>query len=179
MCCAVAWRAKWVWTKNAFRGISGTDVMILKIFSPKHLAKILAFFCSNYVAQFLQKFYTLVFEKNANFSPLIGKNRDLLLLYHENRVFAAANLTTSNYNATGSLARFENKNIFFCCEKSCSQLHIYNAGAVAVNSKVEGGSGLGRTDKMWRIVGLLCLLAKASHSLADLRGLYSPNDFHL
>jgi hypothetical protein len=26
----------------------GTGVMILKIFSPKNLAKILAFFCSNY-----------------------------------------------------------------------------------------------------------------------------------
>jgi hypothetical protein len=42
----------------------GTDVMILKIFSPKKIAKKMAFLI-----------ITLVFEKNAIFSPKIGKNR--------------------------------------------------------------------------------------------------------
>jgi hypothetical protein len=37
----------------------GTDVMILKILSPKNLAKILAFYKNLII--------TLVFEKNANF----------------------------------------------------------------------------------------------------------------
>jgi hypothetical protein len=41
----------------------GTDVMILKIFSSKHLAKKLASFCENLII-------TLVFEKN-----LFAKNR--------------------------------------------------------------------------------------------------------
>jgi hypothetical protein len=46
----------------------GTDVMILKIFSPKKLAIILVFFCSN-SCYFLQKFdhNIMVYEKNANF----------------------------------------------------------------------------------------------------------------
>jgi hypothetical protein len=41
------------------------------------------------------------------------------------------------YNATGSLARFENKNILFYFEKR-SSVAYYNAGVVAVNSKVVG-----------------------------------------
>jgi hypothetical protein len=50
--------------------------MILKIFSPKNLAKILAFFAQT-TASFFAKIViiTLVFEKNANFLPKIGKNR--------------------------------------------------------------------------------------------------------
>jgi hypothetical protein len=45
----------------------GTDVMILKIFSPKNSAKKLAFLTHN-KAKFCKKFIiTLVFEKNANF----------------------------------------------------------------------------------------------------------------
>jgi hypothetical protein len=43
--------------------------MILKIFSPKNLAKILAFFAQTTLI-FLKKFIiTLFFEKNANFFP--------------------------------------------------------------------------------------------------------------
>jgi hypothetical protein len=50
--------------------------MILKIFSPKNVAKKLAFFAQS-TACFCKKFITkLVFEKNANFSPKIGKNCD-------------------------------------------------------------------------------------------------------
>jgi hypothetical protein len=47
----------------------GTDVMIIKILSPKNLAKILAKFAQN-AASFLYKkklIITLVFQKNANF----------------------------------------------------------------------------------------------------------------
>jgi hypothetical protein len=48
-------------------GRPGTDVMIFKIFSPKHLAKILAFF-AHIAATFCKNLIiTLVFEKNANF----------------------------------------------------------------------------------------------------------------
>jgi hypothetical protein len=49
--------------------------MIFKIFSPKNLAKILAFlaqttasFCENVII-------TMAFEKNANFSPKMRKTR--------------------------------------------------------------------------------------------------------
>jgi hypothetical protein len=54
---------------------SGTDVMILKIFSPKNLAKILAFFAQTTASFCKNLIITLVFEKNANFSQKIGKNR--------------------------------------------------------------------------------------------------------
>jgi hypothetical protein len=47
---------------------SGTDVLIFKIFSPKNLAKILAFFAQT-TASFCKNFIvTLGFEKNANLS---------------------------------------------------------------------------------------------------------------
>jgi hypothetical protein len=53
----------------------GTDVMIFKIFSPKNLAKILAFlaqttasFCKNLIV-------TLVFEKNSNYFAENWQNR--------------------------------------------------------------------------------------------------------
>jgi hypothetical protein len=44
-----------------------TDVMIFKIFSPKKLAKILAFFAHTTASFWKNLFITLVFEKNANF----------------------------------------------------------------------------------------------------------------
>jgi hypothetical protein len=51
-----------------------TDVMILKIFSPKKMQK-MAFLTQN-KSKICKKFIlTLVFEKNAIFSPKIGKNR--------------------------------------------------------------------------------------------------------
>jgi hypothetical protein len=52
---------------------SWPDVMILKIFLSKNLAKIFAFFAQTTVS--FCKITTLVFEKNAIFSPKIGKNR--------------------------------------------------------------------------------------------------------
>jgi hypothetical protein len=46
-----------------------TDVRILKTFSPKNLAKILAFLCSNYLLPIFSNtlIITFVLEKNANF----------------------------------------------------------------------------------------------------------------
>jgi hypothetical protein len=53
----------------------GTDVMILKLFSPKKLSKNIGVFAQS-TASFCKKFIiTSVFEKNAIFSPKIGKNR--------------------------------------------------------------------------------------------------------
>jgi hypothetical protein len=46
---------------------SGTDVMILKIFWPKNLAKNLAFFAQTTLCFCKNLIITLVFEKNANF----------------------------------------------------------------------------------------------------------------
>jgi hypothetical protein len=46
---------------------SGTDVMILKIFSPKKIAKKLAFLTQNKAKLCKILIITLVFEKNANF----------------------------------------------------------------------------------------------------------------
>jgi hypothetical protein len=53
-------------------------------------------------------------------------------------VVPGPNPTTSIYNATGSLARFENKNILFYFEKRFSLPVYFNACVVAVNSKVLG-----------------------------------------
>jgi hypothetical protein len=49
--------------------------MILKIFSPKNLAKILAFFAQTTASSCKNLIITLAFEKNANFLPKIGKIR--------------------------------------------------------------------------------------------------------
>jgi hypothetical protein len=49
--------------------------MILKTFSPKTLAKILAFFAQTSASFCKNLIITLGFEKNANFLPKIGKNR--------------------------------------------------------------------------------------------------------
>jgi hypothetical protein len=56
--------------------VNEIDVMIIKIFSPKHLVKKVAFLAQT-TASFCKKkmIITLVFEKNAIFSPKIGKNR--------------------------------------------------------------------------------------------------------
>jgi hypothetical protein len=53
----------------------GTDVMILKIFSPKNSAKKLAFLTQNKGKLCKIVIITLVFEKNAIFSQKIGENR--------------------------------------------------------------------------------------------------------
>jgi Na+-translocating ferredoxin:NAD+ oxidoreductase RnfG subunit len=45
----------------------GTDVMIFKIFSPKNLAKILAFFAQSAATFCKNLIIKLFFEKNANF----------------------------------------------------------------------------------------------------------------
>jgi hypothetical protein len=47
--------------------LPGTDVIIFKMFSPKNLAKILAFFAHTIASFFENLIITLVFEKNANF----------------------------------------------------------------------------------------------------------------
>jgi p-aminobenzoyl-glutamate transporter AbgT len=49
--------------------------MIFKIFSPKNLAKILAFFAQITACFCKNLIITLVFERNAIFSRKIGKNR--------------------------------------------------------------------------------------------------------
>jgi hypothetical protein len=61
-----------------FTQIPGTDVMILKIFSPKKSAEKLAFFAQTAATFGKNLIITLVFEKNANFLPKIGKNRSKL-----------------------------------------------------------------------------------------------------
>jgi hypothetical protein len=53
----------------------GIDVMILKIFSPKNLAKILAFFAQTTASFCKNMIITLVFEKNANFLAENWQNR--------------------------------------------------------------------------------------------------------
>jgi hypothetical protein len=56
--------------------IRGTDVMFLKIFSPKNSAKKLAFLTHNKKLNYAKVLIiTLVFEKTPIFSPIIGKNR--------------------------------------------------------------------------------------------------------
>jgi hypothetical protein len=54
---------------------AGTDVMILKNFSPNFLAKKLEFLTQNRGKLCKILIITLVFEINANFSPKIVKNR--------------------------------------------------------------------------------------------------------
>jgi hypothetical protein len=54
---------------------SGTDVMILEIFSQKIIAKKMAFLTQNKAKLCKFLIITLDFEKNAIFSPKIGKNR--------------------------------------------------------------------------------------------------------
>jgi hypothetical protein len=49
--------------------------MNFKIFSPKLFAKMWAFFAQTAATFCKNLIITLVFEKNANFSPKIGKNR--------------------------------------------------------------------------------------------------------
>jgi hypothetical protein len=56
-------------------GLPGSDVMILKIFLPKNSAKKLAFLTQNKAKLCKIFIITLVFEKNANFSPKIVKKR--------------------------------------------------------------------------------------------------------
>jgi hypothetical protein len=52
--------------------------MILTIYSPKKIAKQLAFLTQNKAKLCKLLIITLVFEKNAIFSPKIGKNRPKL-----------------------------------------------------------------------------------------------------
>jgi hypothetical protein len=59
----VAWH---FFSKGTFF-VSGTDVMIFKIFSPKKIAKKLAFLTQNKAKICKILIITLVFEKNANF----------------------------------------------------------------------------------------------------------------
>jgi hypothetical protein len=63
---------------------------------------------------------TNIFYRNPGANPTIASYTDSVVNF---------------YNATGSLARFENKNIFFYFKNS---LAYSNAGVVAVNSKIVG-----------------------------------------
>jgi hypothetical protein len=47
---------------------AGTDVLILKIFSPKHLAKYLAFFTQNPVNSFKKLNHNIGYRENRHFS---------------------------------------------------------------------------------------------------------------
>jgi hypothetical protein len=53
--------------------IAGTDVMILNIFSPKDMAKTIAFFVQTTASFHKNEIITSVFVKNSIFSPKIGK----------------------------------------------------------------------------------------------------------
>jgi hypothetical protein len=57
------------------RKLPGTDVMILKIFSQKKIAKKLAFLTQNNAKLCKFLIITLAFEKNANFFAKNSKNR--------------------------------------------------------------------------------------------------------
>jgi hypothetical protein len=54
--------------------------MILKIFSPKNLAKILAFFAQTTASFCTNLIVTLVFEKNANFSAEIWQKSQKIVI---------------------------------------------------------------------------------------------------
>jgi hypothetical protein len=60
---------------DLFTNSPGTDVIIVKIFSPKNSAKKLAFSTQNKAKLSKMLIMTLVFEKNAIFSPKIVENR--------------------------------------------------------------------------------------------------------
>jgi hypothetical protein len=80
-------------------------------------------------------------------------------------VIPVPNPTIANYNAsvvnfykaTGSLARFENKNIFFYFEKML-YVAYYNPGVVVVNSKVVGLTpGICQSTSVFKIVSTFVL----------------------
>jgi hypothetical protein len=54
--------------------------MILKIFSPKNFAKILAFWAQTTASFCKNVIMTLVFAKNANFSPKIGRKLEKIII---------------------------------------------------------------------------------------------------
>jgi hypothetical protein len=99
---------------------SGTDVMILKIFSPKNLAKKLAFLTKNKAKFWKNLIITLVFGKNANFFAENCPNSQKIVIITSTPGRTGANPTIVNYcdvvkiySATSSLVRFENNYILF------------------------------------------------------------------
>jgi hypothetical protein len=58
----------------------GIDVMILKIFSPKKLAKILTFFAQTSTSFWKQFITTLIFEKNAIFRRKFAKIAEKVII---------------------------------------------------------------------------------------------------
>jgi hypothetical protein len=84
----------------------GTDVMIFKIFSPKKIAKKLAFLTQNKVNLCKILIITLVFEKSSNFfAENCQKSQKIVTITST----PGANPTIALHNATGSPARFEKK----------------------------------------------------------------------
>jgi hypothetical protein len=113
--------------------------MILKIFSPKNSVTKLAFLTQNKAKLCKILIITLVFGKNVNF---LDKNcrksqKNVFMTPGANPTIVIYNASVVNfYNATGSLARFENKNILFYFVKRSSLLQRWRCSSKLKNRRI-------------------------------------------